>query len=90
MKRGGDMGNGLKSKLTGWGATVGLAALSLLGNVGVQQTGNNSVETVTKSATARDLNTIGSAAVPVDGSYQVSQSSPPPPPPPPAVGAVRG
>lgn len=83
------MENGLKSKLTGWGATVGLAALSLLGNVGVQQTGNNSVEAMTTSATAGDLNTIGSAAVAADAAYHVAQSSPPPPPPP-AVGAVRG
>lgn len=83
------MENGLKSKLTGWSATVGLAALSLLGGVGAHQTGNKTIEAVANSATARDLNTINSAAAPSDSTYQVAQSSPPPPPPP-AVGAVRG
>ncbi len=82
------MENGLKGKLTGWGATVGLAALALVGNVGVGQSASNS-EAVTNGSNASSSNAVGSAAVQADAAYRVSQSSPPPPPPP-AVGAVRG
>jgi hypothetical protein len=85
------MENHLKSKLTGWSATVGLAALAMLGNVGgVGQTGSNSAEAATNNAVARDSNAVGSVVPAADAtSYQVAQRSPPPPPPP-AVGAVRG
>lgn len=82
------MDNGSKSKLAGWSATVGLAALALLGNVGEGQTGNNSAGVTTKSAPANDSSAVVTGP---NESYQISQSSPPRPPPrPPAVGAVRG
>jgi hypothetical protein len=87
------MDGSLKSKLTSWSATVGLAALSLLGNAGgAGLTGNNSAQAVSQNEVASGTNTAGSAVVPADtAAYEVAQSSPPPPPPrPPAVGAVRG
>jgi hypothetical protein len=85
-----DMENSLKSKLTGWSATVGLAALAMLGSVGGgAQARDNSAESATKTATASDTNAVGTVGAAADATYQVAQSSPPPPPPP-AVGAVRG
>jgi hypothetical protein len=86
-----DMDNSLKSKVTGWGATVGLAALALLGNVGgnAQAAVTASDETVAdKTASSAPSAAITTTAS--DGStYQIA-GGPPPPPPPPAVGATRG
>jgi hypothetical protein len=86
------MDGGLKSKLTGWSATVGLAALSLLGNAGgVGATENSSTQAMPQNEITSGTNTATSAAVPADkGTFEVAQSRSPPPPPPPAVGAVRG
>ena len=85
------MGGGLKSKLTSWSATVGLAALSLLGNAGdVGLTGNNSTQVVPQNEIASGANASGAAVLPADqGTYEVAQTRSPPPPPP-AVGATRG
>ena len=85
------MDGSLKSKLASWSATVGLAALSLVGNAGaVTPTGDNSTQAV-QNEIASGTTTAGSAIVPADkGAYEVAQSRSPPPPPPPAVGAVRG
>ena len=84
------MDGSLKSKLTGWSATVGLAALSLLGNAGgVGPTGSSSAQAMPQNEIASGTNAAGSAIVPADkGTFDVAQRSPPPPPP--AVGAVRG
>ena len=86
------MDGSLKSKLASWSATVGLAALSLVGNAGgVASTGNNSTQAVSQNEIASGTNATGSAIIPADkGAYEVAQSRSPPPPPPPAVGAVRG
>lgn len=93
MNWGINMDGSLKSKLTGWSATVGLAALSLLGNAGgAALTGNNSTQAMPQNEVASGTNASGLAIAPTDAAtYQVAQSSPPPPPPrPPAVGATRG
>jgi hypothetical protein len=88
------MDNRMKSKITGWGATVGLAALALLGNAGgaAQATVATTDEAAANRLTVQDTSATGTAITAADGvAYQVAQASPPPPPPrPPAVGAVRG
>lgn len=85
------MDNSLKSKVTGWGATVGLAALALLGNVGgnAQAAVTASDETVADK-TASSTPGVAAATTSSGGPTYLVAGSPPPPPPPPAVGAVRG
>lgn len=87
------MDNSLKSKVMGWGATVGLAALALLGNAGgnAQAAVTASDDTVADKTASTSPSATGSTMTASDGStYQVAWGPPPPPPPPPAVGAVRG
>jgi hypothetical protein len=92
------MDNSLKSKLTGWSATVGLVALSLLGNTsGPADAAVPAPQIANPPAAQGEQGVIGSATGATgSATYRIAGSPPPPPPPPsrtrspPAVGAVRG
>jgi hypothetical protein len=78
----------LKSRLMGWSAAVGLAALGLLGHsTSGQATVSTGVANPSEGGASQGALTSHTGAG--SESYQTAQWSPPPPPPP-AVGGVRG
>src|SRR5947209_4397149 len=83
----------IKMKVMGWSASVGLTALSLLGQ------GPASAEpgVASDEGNSNVTNRLAAHSARADRSIELSQSSPPPPPwfsppppPPPAIGGVRG